>query len=116
MDTDSLYFGLAHQNLHEAVYPHLKTDFLKQIRGTCGQPCEADAQTFFPQSCCKEDALYAKRIPGLFKEEAMGYSMSALCSKTYVIENHEGYKLSCKGINKKSVSDPVKIMSTVLQN
>ena len=57
-----------------------------------------------------------QRIPGLFKEEATGYSMSALCSKTYVIENHEGYKLSCKGINKKSVSDPVKIMSTVLQN
>ena len=113
---DSLYFGLAHQNLQEAVYPHLKSDFLKQIRGTCGHPREADAQTFFPQSCCKEDALYTMRSPGLFKEEATGYSMTALCSKTYVIENHGGYKLSCKGINKKSVSDPAKIMSTVLQN
>ena len=115
MDTDSLYFGLAHKTLQEAVFRYLKSDFLKQMHGTCGQPREADAQTFFPQTCCKDDALYAKRTPGLFKEEATGLAMTALCSKTYVLENHGRYKLSCKGINKKSVSDPVKIMSTVLQ-
>ena len=116
MDTDSLYFGLAHQNLQDAVYPHLRSEFVKQIVGTCSVPREADAQTFFPQTCCKKDALYAKRTPGLFKEEAEGYSMIALCFKTYVLDSPGGYKLSCKGVNKKSVSDPVKIMTTVLEN
>ena len=44
--------------------------------------------------------------------------MVALCSKTYVIQNSkEGhFKLSCKGINKKFVQDPLAIMTGVLEN
>ena len=88
IDMDSLYFGLAHGNLQDAVYPHLRSDFDKKLTRTCG----------------------------LFKEQYVGKSMIALCSKTYVVDDDGQYKLSCKGINKKTVSNPIEIMSKVLEN
>ena len=41
--------------------------------------------------------------------------MIALCSKTYVIDNEGEYKVSCKGVNKNTVSDPVGIRTKVLK-
>ena len=56
-----------------------------------------------------------KRTPGLVKVESEGQSMFALCSKTYVLKNDVGFKLSCKGVNKRLVVRPIGIMQTVLQ-
>ena len=116
MDTDSLYFGLAHENLQDAVYPHLKSDFVSKLKGKCSQVHEADSGTFFPRTCCLRDEKFCRRSPGLFKKEFSGESMIALCSKTYIIDNEGQYKVSCKGVNKNSVSDPVGIMTKVLQD
>ena len=116
MDTDSLYFALAHDNLIEAVYPHLRSDFNEKIEGKCGQVHKANSQTFFPRTCCQSDRMYDRRTEGLFKEEYTGYSMIALCSKTYIIDNEGQYKLSCKGVNKKTVSNPKAIMCNVLKD
>ena len=116
MDTDSLYFALAHENLSDAVHPHLLTEFVGKIQGKCGQTHVADSETFFPRTCCAKDRQYDRRTESLFKEEYFGYSMIALCSKTYVIEKNGQYKLSCKGVNKKSISEPKAVMSKVLKD
>ena len=116
MDTDSLYFALAHENLLDAVYPQLKDDFDNKINGKCSVLQEADSDTFFPRMCCHRDSQFDKRTPALYKTESTGRFMIALCSKPYVIDNEGQYKLSCKGVNKKSISNPVSVMSNVLQS
>ena len=57
MDTDSLYFGLAHENLVDAVYPQLKNDFDNKINGKCSVLHEADSDTFFPRMCCRRSSV-----------------------------------------------------------
>ena len=114
MDTDSLYFGLAATKLSDAVSENLKSEFLEKLEKRCGRVHDADADTFFPRTCCRKDMLFDKRGEGLFKEEMIGGEMVALCSKTYVIERDGQIKLSCKGINKKSVRDPMNMMKKVL--
>ena len=41
--------------------------------------------------------------------------MTALCSKTYIINHEEKFKLSCKGINKHTLSKPNEIYKEVLE-
>ena len=50
----------------------------------------------------------------MFKEQMTGGEMVALCSKTYVFERDSQFKLSCTGIIKKFVSDPMQRMKKVL--
>ena len=116
MHSDGQGFDLAHDNLRDAMYPHLRSDFDKKLTSKCGREHKADSLTFFPHTCCPKDAKFCKRTCGLFKQEYIGKSMIALCSKTYVVENDGPYKLSCKGINEKTVSDPIEIMSKVLED
>ena len=61
MDTDLLYFGLAHKNLRDAVYPHLRSDVDKKLTSNCRKEHKADSLTFFPRTCCPKDAKFCKR-------------------------------------------------------
>ena len=84
IDMDSLYFGRAHDNLRDAVYPHLRSDFDKKLTSNCGREHKADSLTFFPSTCYPKDAKFCKR------------------TKTYLLDNDGQYKLSCKGSNKEN--------------
>ena len=85
MDTDSMYFALAHNKLEEAIKPELLKDFEQE----------------------KKEWLswdkWSNREPGLFKFEKEGTRAIALCSKCYFVEDEAGgqAKMSSKGVNKK---------------
>ena len=115
MDTDSAYAALAGPSLESVVKPSLKEEFRRQVAGHCGQsPFEADANTWFPRECCRQDAMWDRRTPGLFKLEATGQEMIALSSKTYLLQRGDDFKMSCKGINKRSVLDPATMFRKAL--
>jgi hypothetical protein len=119
MDTDSLYFGLAAKSLAEAIKPEMREEYDKYILGSCNDlPYESDENRWFPRECCQEHVKYDKRTSGLFKIEAEGDLMIALCSKTYFLRlsEEQGYKMSSKGISKKFVTDPQTIFENVLQS
>jgi hypothetical protein len=60
MDTDSAYIAFSSENLHELVKPHLVTHFTE------------NKQFWFGRDDTKENELYDKRTPGLFKLEFKG--------------------------------------------
>ena len=72
MDTDSMYFALAHNKLEEAIKPELRKDFEQE----------------------KNEGLswdkWSNREPGLFKLEKEGTRAIALCSKCYFVEDEAG--------------------------
>ena len=85
MDTDSMYFALAHDTLDEAIQPELRDHF------------EAEKKTWLAWD------KWSGREPGLFKLEKEGTRAIALCSKCYLVENEASgqAKMSSKGVNKK---------------
>ena len=69
--------------------------------GQCHDFDYSSEDGFFPRECCQKHKAYDKRTPGLFKVEAQGKAMIALCSKTYILKKHDDkVKFSCKGLNK----------------
>lgn len=85
MDTDSMYFALAHDTLDEAMQPELRDHF------------EAEKKTWSAWD------KWSGREPGLFRLEKEGTRAIALCSKCYLVENEASgqAKMSSKGVNKK---------------
>ena len=85
MDTDSMYFALAHDKFEEAIKPELKEQF------------EVDKKSWLAWD------KWSNRTPGLFKFEKEGTRAIALCSKCYLVEDEVGgqAKMSSKGVNKK---------------
>ena len=65
-------------------------------------------------SVVKKHKALERRTPGLYKLEGQGKEMVALCSKTYILQEGEQTKMSCKGINKKEVIDPMQKFHQVL--
>ena len=117
MDTDSLYLGIAGPDLESIILPEKKYQYDSLVYKSCFEsPLKASGEIFLPRKCCEKHILFDKRTPGLMKIESEGKSMFALCSKTYVLKNKKGFKLSCKGVNKKLVQDPHSIMQQVLSN
>ena len=115
MDTDSLYLGIAGSDLESIISPDKRSEFENLVYKSCHKSeMRASDDIFMPRKCCDKHKLYDKRTPGLMKIESEGKSMFALCSKTYVLKNNSGFKLSCKGVSKKLVQDPHKIMQRVL--
>ena len=55
---------------------------------------------WFPRECCEKHRAYDKRQAGLFNiEKDHGQEMVALCSKTYVLEDRDGFcKTALKGL------------------
>ena len=116
MDTDSLYLALSGENLEAVIKKEYLPDFRDRIYNNCTDDAfEADESNWFPRECCAKHIAFDKRTPGLFKREAEGSEMISLSSKTYVLkESSDSYKLSCKGINKSRVDDPIDIFRSVL--
>ena len=117
MDTDSAYMALAGQKLEDIVMPSKRQTLLKQKMGHCGSKAFTAEQGFFPRECCNEHIKYDRRTPGLFKVEAEGTSMIALCSKTYILKQADDrVKFSCKGMNKARLESPYAAFNAVLQS
>ena len=105
MDTDSLYMAISGETLTDIVTPDMAEHFEKEKR------------RWFPRTNPPEAAAYDRREPGLFKEEFVGTSMVALCSKTYCVENKTDIrksKFSCKGLNKRNFTHPILLYKRVL--
>ena len=71
MDTDFLYFALAHENLYNCIRPAKKEEWETLREKHCDDSFRADAShNFFPRTCCSKHKKHDKREPGLFKEES----------------------------------------------
>ena len=117
MDTDSAYFAISGNSLLDIMKPSMKPTFLERINSNCNNIDQiADTLNFFPRECCDTHIRFDKRTPGLFKLEASGDEMIALSSKTYLLRDGNCFKMSCKGINKTSVKDPMNTFKDALFN
>ena len=116
MDTDSAYLSLAGKQLEDIVKPEKKQSLHHQKMGQCHDFNYSSEDGFFPRECCKKHKAFDKRTPGLFKVEAQGKAMIALCSKTYILKKHDDkVKFSCKGLNKTVLKEPFPSYQKVLQ-
>lgn len=98
MDTDSLYMAMSGEVLTDITKPDMRNNFNQEKRH------------WFPRTNPPEAVAFDRREPGLFKEEFVGTSMMALCSKTYCVENKaeiKKSKFSCKGLNKRNFTHPL---------
>ena len=111
MDTDSIYFGLARETLEEAMTEEGRRRYLSERKHLCRDGAKP---RWFTRDCCDRHRAFDRRVPGLMKEEASGEALVALASKTYVLKSGDGHKLSCKGINKASVENPMDTYASVL--
>ena len=101
MDTDSAYMAVASRTLRDIIKPSKLAEFDHELNGHCNNENYDAEEHFFPRECCQTHKKHDKRTPGLFKLEAEGDSMVALCSKTYALQQADGTcKISTKGINR----------------
>lgn len=116
MDTDSAYMAISSTSLDNIIKPDLKEEYLHNIQNMCHvDEIEASTDFWFPRTCCNKHKMFDRRTPSLFKLEAEGEEMLALCSKTYLLKSGDKCKLTCKGINKNSVTNPLSIFKEVLR-
>ena len=126
MDTDSMYMALTDWLLDVLVPEALRLDYFTNLHKWFPLPvCAEHRKTFIhtklanqpwlPASCCRDQAAYDKRTPGLFKEEWSGEGIIALCSKTYYAISSRGDKNSTKGINKRQNNLTVDTFRNVLE-
>jgi hypothetical protein len=116
MDTDSLYMGIAGNELLDCVKPNLREKFLRSTEAHCHAAVyEANKVNFLPRTCCAKHIAYDKRECGLFKLESSGTSMISLCSKTYSLRTSYGDKVSTKDITKSCLKEPYNNMKRVLE-
>ena len=106
MDTDPLYLALSEKELYDCIREESKIERESIRREGCKDDFTANATTnFFPRTCCAKYKKHDKGEPGLFKEEFRCTEMLCLFSKTYCCydSNSNKYKLSSKGLNKKTL-------------
>merc|ERR1712121_220988 len=117
MDTDSAYLALAGKTLEDIIKPDMITSYKSSINERCDDIPFTAKDGFFPRSCCSTHKAYDKRTPGLFKVEAEGVAMIALCSKTYILKQADDkFKFSSKGVNKNALTSPFKTYKEVLDS
>ena len=117
MDTDSAYLAISGKSLDDILKPD-KRDLLHQQKLlNCHDYPFTAVEGFFPRECCNKHKAYDKRTPGLFKVEAEGTAMIALCSKTYILKQKDDkVKFSSKGINKDQLANPFDMYKEVLKS
>ena len=116
MDTNSAYFTMSGKTLVDIVKPHLKEEFLEKIFKSCHLKEVIPNPYWFPRECCPKPKAYDKRQAGLFKiEKDHGQEMVALCSKTYVLEDKDGFcKSALKVLNKGDIGNALEKCKEVL--
>jgi hypothetical protein len=87
MDTVSAYFAITGNCLEDVVKPELEDDF------------KENKHLWLGRDDTKENELYDRRTPGLFKLEYEGDGIIALASKMYYCFGDKD-KFSSKGLNK----------------
>ena len=113
-DTDSIYMALNEVTLAKCMKEEYYETYYKQIYKQCN---DHDQAVWFPRKCCDNHIALDRRFTGIFKEEFLGDKMISLCSKSYIIQNKKGkQKISCKGISKKNLSDPMTKFKNTLNN
>ena len=113
-DTDSIYMALNEVTLAKCMKEEYYETYYKQIYKQCN---DHDQAVWFPRKCCDNHIALDRRFTGIFKEEFLGDKMISLCSKSYIIQNKKGkQKISCKGISKKNLSDPMTKFENTLNN
>ena len=109
MDTDSVYFTISGGRLSDVIKPAARQkwdDWLHRLGckddlNRWGTPLQ-----YFPRECCAAHRHYDKRVPGLFKEEAVGPELIALAPKTYCMTKDDGLlAVKAKGIQKRAIGD-----------
>jgi hypothetical protein len=119
MDTDSLYLALAGKTVEDIIRPEMRQHWAAARARDCVQVefLPDDKFNWFPRTCCDVHARHDRRTPGLFKLEWSGHEMICLASKTYCGYNRDtgGEKVSCKGVNKRALSNPIQHFRNVLQ-
>ncbi|CAH1782906.1 unnamed protein product [Owenia fusiformis] len=100
----SLYFALSENSLEESIKPELREEF------------EREKNNWLPRTDTAEHRQLDRRKPGIFKLEAEGDQMTALCSKTYCLYDSQSdtVKFSCKGLNKNQFENPMELYKKVL--
>ena len=114
-DTDSYYYAIADVSIENLVKTQYMKQYKRDIYGNCQGDIDAEVH-WFPRKCCQRHSKHDSRTPGLFKLEYQGDEMVALCSKTYIItQTPEAFKMSCKGVNKRNISNPLSLYKSVLE-
>ena len=116
-DTDSMYLAIAGSQLSDIVKPEEKAHYDNMLMGHC---CDLENENvtdrFLCRTCCEKHNIYDRKLPGVNKIEYEGTECISLCSKTYIVLNDDGYKLTAKGVNKELVSSPYKKMRRALDD
>ena len=129
-DTDSFYVCFSSENPFKTVKKHLKNRLINEWcdwfpkcycdkhKADFERCMLADLTWDFMCSNCKSANDFYSREPGLWKVEFSGTKMICLSSKMYCgqkNENPEDVKLSCKGVNKSRVLDPMSLFESVIK-
>ena len=115
MDTDSAYTAFSGRSLRDCVRPEMKGGFFEKIFNSCHvEHVSPETGFWFPRECCNKHRQFDRRTPGLFKLEKSGIELYCLASKTYILHDGVNNKLSCKGVMKHRVENPLNIFQTVL--
>ena len=106
--TDSLYFSISGESLHDIVKPELRDEYKQCVYDWLAAPTCPFHHNFFDEGggggerpCCQQFPAYDKKIPGKFKLEFQGERVVALCSKLYVVCSENQIKRSSKGLSQK---------------
>ena len=104
-DTDSLYFSISGESLHDIVKPELRDEYRQCVYDWLAAPTCPSYHHLFDKgggrSCSQQFSACDKKTPGKFKLEFQGERMGALCRKSYVIRSENQTKRSSKELSQK---------------
>ena len=115
-DTDSIYMAInkPYRSIDQCIKPTHQSRYQKEIFNSCS---DNENPIWFPRRCCRRHLALDGRYLGTYKCEWEGIKMVSLCSKSYIIQDSKGnHKISCKGISKKNLEDPMKKFEDALYN
>ena len=100
-------------DLDECISVKYENRYQNEIFNSCS---DEFSPPWFPRRCCDHHIALDRRRVGIFKKEFEGCQMISLCSKSYIIQDSEGkQKISCKGISKKQLVDPLNKFQQTLE-
>ena len=113
-DTDSIYMTINKPSIDQCIKPTHQSKYQKEIYNSCS---DNENPIWFPRRCCRRHLALDGRYLGTYKCEWEGIKMVSLCSKSYIIQDSKGNKkISCKGISKRNLEDPMKKFEDALRN
>ena len=113
-DTDIVYMAINEPSIDECIKPTHQNTFHREIFKSCSDNANP---RWFLRRCCQCHLALNGRYLGTYKCEWQGIKMVSLCSKSYIIEDDDGnQKISCKGISKINLKDPMEKFQKALRN